>query len=39
MESMLRIKKSKSKENVKGLSMLYNHIESFLRNLKALKLD
>ena len=39
MESRLRIKESISKENVKGLRMLYNHIESCLRNLKALKLD
>ena len=39
MESMLRIKKIKSKENVRGLRTLYNHIENCVRNLKALKLD
>ena len=39
MESMLRINKIKSKENVRGLRTLYNHIENCVRNLKALKLD
>ena len=39
MESILKISKIKSKENVKGLRMLYNHIETYLRDLKALKLD
>ena len=39
MESMLRINKIKSKENVGGLKTLQNHIENCVRNLKALKLD
>lgn len=39
MESLLRISKIKSRDNVKGLHMLYNHVESCVRNLKSLKLD
>ena len=39
MESMLRIKKIKSKENVRGLRTLYNHIENCVRNLKSFKID
>ena len=39
MESLLRIKKITSRDNVKGLRMLYNHVESCVRNLKSLKLD
>ena len=39
MESLLRISKIKSRDNVKGLRMLYNHVESCVRNLKSLKLD
>ena len=39
MESMLRINKIKSKENVRGLRTLYNHIENCVRNVKVLKLD
>ena len=39
MESMLRINKIKSKQNVRGLRTLYSHIENCVRNLKALKLD
>ena len=37
MESLLRIKKITSRDNVKGLRMLYNHVESCVRNLKSLK--
>ena len=39
MESLLRINKIKSRDNIKGLRMLYNHVESCVRNLKSLKLD
>ena len=39
MESLLRISKIKSRDNVKGLRMLNNHVESCVRNLKFLKLD
>ena len=39
MESLLRINKITSRHNVKGLRMLYNHVESCVRNLKSLKLD
>ena len=39
MESLLKISKIKSRDNVKGLRMLYNHVESCFRNLKSLKLD
>ena len=37
MESLLRIKKITSRDNVKGLRMLYNHVESCVRNLISLK--
>ena len=37
--SLLRINKIKSRDNVKGLRMLNNHVESCVRNLKSLKLD
>ena len=39
MESLLRINKITSRHDVKGLRMLYNHVESCVRNLKSLKLD
>ena len=39
MESLLKINKIKSRENIKGLRMLYNHVESCVRNLRSLKLD
>ena len=39
MLSLLKIQKVRSKDNVKGLRMLYNHVESCVRNLKALKLE
>ena len=39
MESLLRIKKITCRDNVKGLRMLYNHVENCVRNLKSLKLD
>ena len=39
MESLLRISKIKSRDNVKGHRMLNNHVESCVRNLKSLKLD
>ena len=39
MESLLRISKIASRDNIKGLRMLYNHVESCVRNLKSLKLD
>ena len=39
MESLLKINKIKSRENIKGLRMLYNHVESCVRNLPSLKLD
>ena len=39
MQSLLKIQKVRSKDNVKGLRMLYNHVESCVRNLKALKLE
>ncbi|CAB4013066.1 PREDICTED: uncharacterized protein LOC100197852 [Paramuricea clavata] len=39
MESLLKIGKVRSRENIKELRMLYNHVENCIRNLKALKLD
>ncbi|XP_066930926.1 uncharacterized protein [Clytia hemisphaerica] len=39
MQSLLRIQKIRSKDNIKSLRTLYNHVESCVRNLKALKLE
>ena len=39
MQSLLTIQKIKSKDNIKSLRTLYNHVESCVRNLKALKLE
>ena len=39
MESLLKINKIRSPDNIKGLRMLYNHVESCVRNLRSLKLD
>jgi hypothetical protein len=39
MESLLKIGKVRSREIIKELRMLYNHVENCIRNLKALKLD
>ena len=39
MESLLKIDKIRSFTNIKGLRMLYTHVENCIRNLKALKLD
>ena len=39
MESLLKISKIRSRDNVKELRMLYSHVESCMRNLKSLKLD
>ena len=39
MQSLLDIKKIKSTDNIKYLRNLYNHVESCVRNLKAIKLD
>ena len=39
MESLLKITKIRSRENIKELRMLYNHVENCIRNLKSLKLD
>ena len=39
MESLLKIDKIISVTNIKGLRMLYTHVENCIRNLKALKLD
>ena len=39
MQSLLKIQKIRSRENIKGLRNLYNHVESCVRNVKALKLD
>ncbi|CAB4038851.1 PREDICTED: uncharacterized protein LOC100197852, partial [Paramuricea clavata] len=39
MESLLKINKIKSVDNIKGLRMLYSHVENCMRNLKSLKLD
>jgi hypothetical protein len=39
MESLMRISKIASRDNIKELRMLYNHVESCVRNLKSLKLD
>ena len=39
IESLLKIDKIRSVNNIKGLRMLYTHVENCIRNLKALKLD
>ncbi|CAB4030027.1 integrase core domain, partial, partial [Paramuricea clavata] len=39
MESLLKINKIKSVDNIKGLRILYSHVENCMRNLKSLKLD
>ena len=39
MESLLKIDKIRSVTNIKGLRMLYTHVENCIRNLIALKLD
>ena len=39
MESLLKINKIKSRDNIKGLRMLYNDVESCVQNLRSLKLD
>ena len=39
MESLLKIDKIRSVNNIKGLRMLYTHVENCIWNLKALKLD
>ena len=39
MDSLLKINKIRSVDNVKGLRTLYNHVEHCVRNLNALKLD
>ncbi|XP_066916217.1 uncharacterized protein [Clytia hemisphaerica] len=39
MQSLLRIQKIRSKDNIKSFRTLYNHVESCVRNLKALKLE
>ena len=39
MESLLKITKIRSRENIKELRMLYNYVENCIRNLKSLKLD
>ena len=39
MESLLKITKIRSRENIKELRMLYNHVENCIKNLKSLKLD
>ena len=39
MESLLKINKIKSGDNIKGLATLYNYVESCVRNLQSLKLD
>ena len=39
MESLLKINNIESVDNIKGLRMLYNHIENCMRNLRSLKLD
>lgn len=39
MQSLLKIQKIRSKDNIKSLRTLYNHVESCVRNLKALKLE
>jgi hypothetical protein len=36
MESLLKINKIRSVDNVKGLRTLYNHVEHCVRNLNAL---
>ena len=39
IESLLKIDKTRSVTNIKGLRMLYTHVENCIRKLKALKLD
>ena len=39
IESLLKIDKIRFVTNIKGLRMLYTHVENCIRNLKALKLD
>ena len=39
IESLLIIDKTRSVINIKGLRMLYTHVENCIRKLKALKLD
>ena len=39
MESLLKVQKIKSKDDIKGLRDLYNHVESCVRNLRSLKLE
>jgi len=39
MESLLKVQKITSKENIKGLRELYNYVESCIRNLRSLKLE
>ena len=39
MESLLKIDKIRSVTNIRGLRMLYSHVENCIRKLKALKLD
>ena len=39
MESLLKVDKIRSVTNIKGLRMLYTHVENCIRNLIALKLD
>ena len=39
MESLLKIPRITSKNNIKGLRDLYNHVESCVRNLRSLKLE
>ena len=39
MESLLKIDKNIFVTNIKGLRMLYTHVENCIRKLKALKLD
>ena len=39
MQSLLKIRKIKSIDNIKSLRSLYNHVESCVRNLNALNLN
>jgi len=39
MESLLKVQKITSKENIKGLRELYNYVESCIGNLRSLKLE
>ena len=39
VESLLKLQKIKSKDDIKGLRDLYNHVESCIRNLRSLKLE